>query len=420
VAPDEPPNPAEELRRLRVLVNSLPAMIGYWDHELRNVFANDSYFDYIGLTPEEMRGQKMPEVVGECVFTFIRPQVEGALDGQPQAFESTMADAHGTLRHFQASYIPDVVDGEVRGFIVQAIDVTARVEAEQARDEALRLFQLRMANAPFGEAVLTTTGEALMLNPALCQLVGCTAEELAAFTYRDFIHPDELDAAIEEHRALVAGEVTQISAEHRYVRPDGTTIWVQRNAVLAPGHEYGVEDVIIAQFQDVTARRVAEAELDRLVATDRLTGLHNRHALVTRVERYRASEPTAPLGLIFMDLDGFKQVNDLHGHAAGDSVLVEVARRMSNAVPEPNSVYRLGGDEFVVLLLGPADIAEVADLAATVGSAMTGDYAVNANEFHVTASMGWTWGQTDDAEELIRKADIDMYRHKARLRESAW
>jgi diguanylate cyclase (GGDEF)-like protein len=93
---------------------------------------------------------------------------------------------------------------------------------------------------------------------------------------------------------------------------------------------------------------------------------------------------------------------------------------MSHAVREPNSVYRLGGDEFVVLVLGAAGNADVADLAATVCSAMTGEYAVNADEFHVTASMGWTWGQTNDAEELIRKADIDMYRHKARLRESAW
>jgi diguanylate cyclase (GGDEF)-like protein/PAS domain S-box-containing protein len=420
VAPDEPIDATEELRRLRLLFDSLPAMIGYWDLQLRNVFANDSYFDYVGLRPQEIRGRHMREIVGERVFQRIQPYVDGALSGQPQLFESELTDTSRTHRHFQATYVPDVVDGEVRGFIVQAIDVTARVQAEQARDEALRLFQLRMANAPFGEAVLTTTGRALMLNPALCELVGCTATELAGFTYRDFVHPDELDAAIEEHRQLVAGEVSQISAEHRYVRPDGTTIWVQRNAVLAPGHEYGVDDVIIAQFQDVTARRVAEAELARLVATDRLTGLHNRHALVTRVERYRACEPTAPLGLIFMDLDGFKQVNDLHGHAAGDDVLIEVARRMSQAVQEPNSVYRLGGDEFVVLVVGPADIAEVADMASTVGSAMTGDYAVNADEFHVTASMGWTWGRTDDAEELIRKADIDMYRHKARLRESAW
>ncbi len=420
MAPDEPLNATEEFRRLRLLFDSLPAMIGYWDHQLHNVFANHSYLDSAGLTPQEIRGKHMREIVGDIVFERIRPHVAGALAGEPQIFESTLMDTRRTQRKFQTSYFPDEVDGEVRGFFVQAIDVTARVEAEQARDEALRLFQLRMANAPFGEAVLTTTGRALIINPALCQLVGCTAEQLSGSTYRDFVHPDELDAAIDEHRRLVAGEVSHISTEHRYIRPDGTTIWVQGNAVLVPGHEYGVDDVIIAQFQDVTARRVAEAELARLVATDRLTGLHNRHALVTRVERCRASQPTAPLGLIFMDLDGFKQVNDLHGHAAGDDVLVEVARRMSQAVPEPNSVYRLGGDEFVVLVLEAAGIDEVADLASTVCSAMTGEYAVNADEFHVTASMGWTWGHTDDAEELIHKADIDMYRHKARLRESAW
>jgi len=390
-------------------------MIGYWDRQLRNVFANRSYFDYVGLMPEQIRGRQMRSVVGDTVFEQIRPRVDGALDGQPQVFESTMIDARGRQRHFQTSYIPDVIDGEVRGFIVQAIDVTERVEAERARDEALRLFQLRMANAPFGEAVLTTTGHALMLNPALCQLVGCTAEELAGFTYRDFVHPDELPGAVEEHRQLVAGEVAQISAEHRYLRPDGSTIWVQRNAVLAPGHEYGVDDVIIAQFQDVTARRVAEAELALLVGTDRLTGLYNRHALVSQIQ----DRQSGTVGLIFIDLDGFKQVNDMHGHAAGDNVLVEVARRLKYAVPEPNSVYRLGGDEFVVLVPDAPQDEAVADLAATVCAAMTGQYPVDADEFHLTASVGCTRGPADDAEELIRRADVDMYRHKARFRESA-
>ncbi|MCV7178009.1 diguanylate cyclase domain-containing protein [Mycolicibacterium sphagni] len=416
MAPADPSDPAEELRRLRLLFDSLPAMIGYWDRQLRNVFANHSYFDYVGLTPDQMHGKPMVEITGATVFEQIRPYVDAALAGEPQIFQSAMVDTHRTQRHFQTSYIPDVIDGEVRGFIVQAIDVTARVEAEEARDEALRLFQLRMANAPFGEAVLTTTGHALMVNPALCQLVGCTSEDLAGSTYRDFVHPDELAAAMEQHRRLVAGEVAQISAEHRYLRPDGTTIWVQRNAVLAPGHEYGVEDVIIAQFQDVTARRVAEGELALLVGTDRLTGLYNRHALVGRIEEHQCG----PVGLIFIDLDGFKQVNDMHGHAAGDMVLVEVARRLKDAVSEPNSVYRLGGDEFVVLVPGASRDAVVADLAATVCAAMTGQYPVAADDFHLTASVGWTHGPADDAEELIGKADVDMYRHKARLRESAW
>ena len=92
--------------------------------------------------------------------------------GRTQVFEATLPDTRGVARRFEASYIPDIVDGEVRGFYCHAIDVTARVEAERVRDEALRLFQISMANAPIGEALLTTDGRALRINPALCQLIG--------------------------------------------------------------------------------------------------------------------------------------------------------------------------------------------------------------------------------------------------------
>jgi diguanylate cyclase (GGDEF)-like protein/PAS domain S-box-containing protein len=297
--------------------------------------------------------------------------------------------------------------------------VTERVEAERTRDDARRLFEISMANAPFGKAVVTTAGEMLLSNPALCALIGYSADELVGRDYRDFVHPDDVAAGDEEMRSLLAGTVAQISSERRYVRRDGTTIWMQRNSVLVPGRDYGAADVIIAQFQDVTARRLAEAELARLAVTDQLTGLYNRRALVSRIEEHQTAASPAPVGLIFIDLDGFKQVNDVHGHVAGDTVLVEVARRLSHAVPERNSVYRLGGDEFVVLAPAASQGAVVDDLAAAVCSATTGQYAVESDEFRLTASVGWTWRQTDDAEELIRNADIDMYRHKARLRESA-
>lgn len=415
----DPPEPGEELRRLRLLIDRLPAMIGYWDDRLRNVVANDAYFNYFGTTPDQIRGRHMRDVVGETVYARVRSHAERALQGHPQVFESSLTDPHGVTRHFETSYIPDMVSGTVRGFFVQANDVTARVRAEQARDEALRLFQISVANAPFGEAVLTTAGVALLVNPALCQLVGYTADELAGLSYRDFVHPDELAAAIEEHRRLLDGEVSQISSERRYVRRDGTTIWLQRNAVLAPGGEYGVEDVIIGQFQDVTARRRAEAELARLAVTDQLTGLYNRRELVNRVTERRRCEPDHPVGLIFVDIDGFKQVNDMHGHAAGDVVLVEVAHRLRRAVPDPNSVYRLGGDEFIALIPHAATAAEVAARAADISAALTGVYDAEADSVHLTASVGWTWGPADDVEQLIRKADTDMYRHKARLRAAA-
>ncbi len=409
---------AEELRRLRLLIDRLPAIIGYWDRDLRNVIANDTYITYFGLTPDEIRGRHLREVIGDELFTSLQPNIVGVLAGRTQVFEATLPDTRGVGRRFEASYIPDIVDGQVRGFYCHAIDVTQRVEAERIRDEALRLFQISMANAPIGETLLTTDGRILRINPALCQLIGANAEDLAGKSYRDFVHPEDLPVVIDEHRRLVSGEVSHISSEHRYIRKDGAIIWMQRNAVLAPGGEYGAEDVIIAQMQDVTARKLAEAELARMAVTDQLTGLHNRHALVNRIEEHRAACPEAPVGIIFVDLDGFKYVNDSHGHAAGDAVLTEVARRLSRAVPAPSSVYRLGGDEFIVLVPDADDGAPVAELAQQFCAALTGDYGAGPGAVRLSASVGCTSGPTDDVEELIRKADADMYRHKS-LRRSA-
>ncbi len=418
VVPADPPNPAEELRQLRQLINHLPGIVGYWDRNLHNVFANDAYLQYFAMSPHEVHGRHIREVLGESVYALNLPYIMGALAGRPQLFERELVGLGGVSRRTLLSYIPDIVDDEVRGFYVQGTDLTDQAEAERARDDGRRLFEISMANAPFGKAVVTTTGEMLLANPALCALTGYSADELVGRDYRDFVHPDDVASGEEEMRALLAGKVTQVSSERRYVRRDGSTIWMQRSAVLVPGRLQGAEDLVIAQFQDVTARRRAEAELARLAVTDQLTGLYNRRALVSNVVEHQSVRPPVAVGLIFIDLDGFKHVNDTHGHATGDIVLTEVARRLSDAVAEPNSAYRLGGDEFVVLVPQATRDTEVGELAAAVRRALTGRYKADDDQFDLSASVGWTWGHDDDAEELIRRADIDMYRHKARRRNS--
>ena len=136
----------------------------------------------------------------------------------------------------QASYLPDIVDGQVQGFYVQVTDVTARVEAEHARDAAQRLFEISMANAPFGKAVLTTSARTLQINPALCALLGYCAEE-SIHDFRELVHPEDrrlsADACLKH---LQDQSVPQVASERRYVRRDGTTIWMQRNAVLVQAH----------------------------------------------------------------------------------------------------------------------------------------------------------------------------------------
>ena len=414
---DEGPADGEETRRLRLLIDRLPALIAYWDADQRNVIANDAHTEFFGKTPAEIRGCHLREVLGERLYELTRPYVEGVLAGAEQLFERTIVDVHGRTRFTQTSYLPDVVDGRVRGFYVQVTDVTARVEAERARDEAVRLFEISMANAPFGMATLTPKGRALYVNPALCQLIGYTQEELAGVNYRDHLHPDDLGASAVDFRALIDGSVPQFCAERRYIRRDGSTIWMQISAVLVRG-THGAEDMVVAQFQDVTARRTAEAELARRAVTDPLTGLNNRNELINRVEAHRATRAGASVGVIFLDLDGFKQINDAHGHAVGDAVLTEVATRLKAAVAEPNSVYRLGGDEFVILV-PDAQEDQVGSVAHDVCTGLTGDYDADGAPVRLTASVGWTCGPTDDVDELVRRADANMYRHKARLRSQA-
>jgi len=406
-----------DARRLRLLIDNIPAIVSYWDRALCNVVANQAFVEFFGKTPAEIHGRHLREVLGENLYELSRAHIEGVLAGEKQVFGDTLADRQGSTRHGETMYIPDIVGGEVAGFYVyvQVTDVTARVEVEHARDDAMRLLQISMENAPVGQAIVDMSIHALYVNPALCAMSGYTAAELIGVDLRNFVHPADVATAAADFDTLKNGSKSHITSELRLIRRDGTTVWVQRNAVMVPG-AHGSEDIVIGQFVDISARKQAEAELARRAVTDALTGLGNRQAFFDGVQNRRDAEPAGSVGIVFIDLDGFKQINDAHGHAVGDAVLIQVAQRIAQIVVAPDSVYRLGGDEFVVLS-AQADAEEhVAELANRLRRALTGSYDAPATPLTLGASVGSAWGPTDDIEQLLRDADAHMYRHKARRR----
>lgn len=397
-----------EDERLRRIVDSLPSLIGYWDRDSRNVFANHAYREYFGRSPEQIRGIHIKELLGDTLYEANLPFIEGVLAGDEQVFDRTLTDVHGRFRYTQASYLPDFVGGDVVGFFVQVADVSERVVAEKQRDDAIRLFEIAMDNAPIGKAVLTVNGKWLRVNRALCDLTGYSAAELEGMSFRDINHPADLSDADSALAALVTGASEKVSSVKRYVRKDGSTVWVHRTAVLVPGEQYGVDDVVIAQIQDITAQRAAEEELARLAVTDALTGLANRHALMQRMQTEQ-SESRA-LRVLFVDLDKFKEVNDAFGHAAGDVILVEVAKRLTEAVGNSGLACRIGGDEFVVLVF--RNELEMSDLADAITRAVDGAYAVDEKRVSLSASVGWSCGE-GDPDLILAQADRRMYRAKA-------
>lgn len=130
---------ALEGRRLRRLFDHLPALVAFWDRDQRNVVANQAYVEWFGVSPDAMRGVHIREILGEEVYAKNLPHILGALAGEEQLFERTLVDPTGRVRHSQASYVPDVVDGEVVGFFVLVTDVTPRVEAQRELDAAQEL-----------------------------------------------------------------------------------------------------------------------------------------------------------------------------------------------------------------------------------------------------------------------------------------
>lgn len=181
-----------ELRLLHTLLNQLPALVAYWDAEGRNVVANHAYFDYFGITPEELRGMHISELLGDDLYARNLPFITGALAGQEQLFDRTLIDQFGRTRHTQASYMPDVENDVVKGFFVMVTDVTPRVEAQRAMDQAQAIAKLGSWELEVATSVVTWSRN-------LYEIVGLDPHDDSTLTLpvrKVLIHPEDRDGAL--------------------------------------------------------------------------------------------------------------------------------------------------------------------------------------------------------------------------------
>lgn len=231
-------------------------------------------------------------------------------------------------------------------------------------------------------------------------------------------HDSFLDALREEDRAEVADLLvspTGGTREYPIDRADGKERLI-RTRCFPVRNSAGEVYRIAAISEDVTDRRQAEADLLRVASHDPLTGLPNRSSFMTRLQRAIGRltfQPQAQFAVLFVDVDRFKTVNDSLGHLKGDELLIAVARRLEECVRPEDMVARLGGDEFAVLLHGTADPADAARVASRIQARLSEHLVLGAQEVFVSASIGIvTSAGYDHPEELLRDADIAMYRAK--------
>jgi diguanylate cyclase (GGDEF)-like protein/PAS domain S-box-containing protein len=300
------------------------------------------------------------------------------------------------------------------------------LRASRAHDRAVAALhaaeeQLRVAfdGAPIGMALLDPDGRWLQVNAALCDLTGYTEDSLLATTPEAVTHPDDRASDCTRLEDLLAGNSSSYRHEKRFLRPDGATAWALATASVVTSTE-GEPQYVIVQYEDITNRRRAEQMLNFRALHDPLTGLPNRVLLVDRLDHALAVRDRTgqQLGLLFMDLDRFKVVNDSHGHEAGEQVLVEVARRLRDAVAADSTIARVGGDEFVLLCEGVTHPDALVALAHRVLKEVRRPMQIVGSPLTITASIGVVLAGAPDerAEALLRDAHTALYRAKERGR----
>lgn len=250
------------------------------------------------------------------------------------------------------------------------------------------------------------------VNEQSVRLLGYTRDELLSMSILDITPTADHDSIQFGYQTLL--EKGELREEIRLKRKDGRIIPTELNArVLADGSCFG-------SCRDISERKAAEESIAYMAHHDPLTGLLNRSSLTSRLEQALATAKREchPLAVLFLDLDRFKATNDTLGHAIGDSLLIEVARRLNDCVRDSDIVTRLGGDEFVVILTSIENAPAAARIAEKIQKSLAEICCIGEIRLHTTPSIGLSFFPTDgeDGDTLMKHADAAMYHAKSQGR----
>ncbi|HRD66254.1 MAG TPA: EAL domain-containing protein [Candidatus Competibacter sp.] len=396
----------------RVLIETIPVPIVVEDARGGCLLCNPAWETLVGRSLAEMAGG-VPQMVGRGIPkpAVLAPEVDDDGRWQQQVYETEVvgagAEPRSVIVHQAAFTLP--ASGEP-GVISVVLDITERKKSE----EHLRLAETVFRTAADAIMVTDAAGVIKSINPAFTTVTGYQPREAIGLTPRLLESGREDDQFFADvWRSL--RETGKWSGELWQRRKNGEIypVWETIAAVHAPdGHvvEY------VAFFNDITARKRAEQEVFHRANYDLLTGLPNRNLLCERLDQTlkQARRYSRRAVLMFVDLDGFKQVNDTLGHGVGDMLLCQVAARLGVCVRDTDTVARQGGDEFVVVLPDMADEEDASVVAEKIIARLTEPFDLGGNVVRIGASVGVAFypDHGASAEQLLRHADLAMYQAK--------
>ena len=337
---------------------------------------------------------------------------------EPAAIRGTLGVLGERLGPTGAARVAPVLGAVAAGY-AEALRDRTRDEQQQimsaamaARSAAEARFEAVFDVAVIGITVCRVDGEILEVNRALCEMFRCGPGELVGRQFWEFVHPDDAPGLWDRTKELMSGAIDHLRVEKPYFRTDGTTVLTDLVISLVDDPD-GSSRFVVAMMDDTTERRRLQDRLRHQATHDPLTGLPNRTMFFERLEAALADGD--PIGLCYLDLDGFKAVNDTLGHDVGDALLRTVAQRLDTGLGRHGHlVARMGGDEFVVLVVG-LQLEDLERVAADALAVVREPVPAAGRDVVVSASLGVVRhdGGPTTAAELMKAADTTMYWAKA-------
>jgi diguanylate cyclase (GGDEF)-like protein/PAS domain S-box-containing protein len=400
-------------QQIRLLADNLPALIAYFDAKtLTCLFANKNYARIWGWDEASIVGRSVSDVIGEEGYAAIAPYIERVVQGEAVTYERAVRAADGAERVLEVNLLPHKADtGETLAGFVLITDITRHREAEKAvreSEERLRKF----ADATHEGIVFHENGILSDCNEAVARLTGYSHSELVGSEIFRYIAPDYREAAV---NALRTGYERPYESE--IVTKDGVRIPVEfeGRVMTIQGKTYRM-----SVMRDIRRRKASQARIHYLAHHDLLTGLPNRALLLDRLDFILASarRHASQIGVLFIDLDNFKTVNDSLGHVAGDMLLKLIAERIQRTLRTMDVVSRHGGDEFLVVLPDLESTEAPVPVAEKLLAAISEPVEIEGQSLSVSPSIGISLFPRDGvtADALIKNADAAMYLAKARGR----
>ena len=394
-----------------------------WDYDIPsgNVTLSEAWSALLGLPPVPTTAtiQELTALVPEEDRAKVAGAMSKAMKGPDPGYRvdhRVVTPAGGIVWIVSEGR---VVQRDPRGRAIRMLgtnrDIGERIRQEQALQSSEEQFRGAMEHSAIGMAIVGLDGRWLKVNPALCAITGYPAAELLRLTFTDITHPEDRAISPGQLQALLTGRHDTYQIEKRYVHKRGHAVWVQASVSLVRDAT-GRGRHLISQIVDVSERRRLQDRVEHLALHDPLTDLPNSRLMLDRLEQGLAAARRANrmIGVMYIDLDGFKPINDTHGHDAGDQVLKQFASRLKGALRAVDSVARIGGDEFVAILAEISNSGDASKAADRVLACLGEPFHLGGTPARLSASIGLTLFPVhgEDAQSLLQRADTAMYQAK--------